>query len=180
MNNTAQPLSRRRNRIRIVSRVFRMLIGFVAVMMLLMTAVFLAAEVVDLVRLALGSPEPLPHTLHVSFSPHQNYDSPFNIPLPVYLLGAAQMSFCGYGLILLNRLFGLYECGDFFKAGNVRCIKRLAWVALGIWLTRSVLEMLASSNNFDGTGLFCSLGVLLIAWIMDEGRKIQEEQELTV
>jgi hypothetical protein len=40
--------------------------------------------------------------------------------------------------------------------------------------------------SFDfGTGinfglLFAGIVIVLIAWIMDEGRKIQEEQELTV
>ena len=170
----------RLNRIKIVSRIFRALIGFVAAMMTLIAALFFAAATVYLVRLAIGSPEPLPHSMHVSFSPHQNYTSPFSIPLPVYLVGAAQLCLAGLGLIVLNRLFKLYEHGDFFQRANIRCLKWLALVVLGIWLTRTALELMAQQNHVDGSGLFYGLGVLLIAWIMDEGRRIQEDQELTV
>jgi hypothetical protein len=35
-------------------------------------------------------------------------------------------------------------------------------------------------KNFSLDRLGIGLLILLIAWIMDEGRKIQEEQELTV
>ena len=34
--------------------------------------------------------------------------------------------------------------------------------------------------SLDGQELIVGLVVVLVAWIMDEGRKIKEEQELTV
>ena len=100
--------------------------------------------------------------------------------LPVFLIGAAQLCLGGFGLILLSRLFALYERGEFFKTGNIRCIKFLGLVIAGVWLTQTILELMAHQNNIEGSGLVYGGLVVFIAWIMDEGRKIQEEQELTV
>ena len=170
----------RLNRIKIVSRIFRVLIGVIVVMMMLMSAVFFLASVIYLLRYVLGVHQPMPDTLHISFSPHQAYTSPFAIPLSVFLVGALQLCLGGFGLILLNRLFTLYERGVFFKKGNIRCLKFLGLVITGIWLTQTILELMAHQNNLEASGLVYGVLVILIAWIMDEGRKIQEEQELTV
>jgi hypothetical protein len=56
----------------------------------------------------------------------------------------------------------------------------------GVTVTRTVHSFHMSLFSFDfGTGidfgvLLAGAIIVLIAWIMDEGRKIQEEQELTV
>jgi hypothetical protein len=43
-----------------------------------------------------------------------------------------------------------------------------------------LLDALAKGFSPDPVELAAGLLIVLIAWIMDEGRKIQEEQELTV
>jgi hypothetical protein len=172
--------SPRMNRIKVVSRIFRVLIGILVVMMTFMSALFFLASVKYALSYALGSGQPMLNTLHIAFSSHQTYTSPFNVPLPVFLIGALQLVLGGWGLILLNRLFLLYERGDFFKTGNIRCIKFLGLIVVGIWLTQTILELMAHQNNIEASGLVYGILVVFIAWIMDEGRKIQEEQELTV
>jgi len=165
------------NRIKLVSRIFRALICGLVVIMSLMTVLFLLMAV----KTVMGGD--VPHSLHISFSPHQVFTSPFDVPLPVLLIGAVQLCLGGCGLILLNRLFKLYEQGHFFQTGNIRCIKFLGLITLGIWLTTTTLEWMACQQgnlNIDGTGLVIGILIVFIAWIMDEGRKIQEEQELTV
>ncbi|MGA2280617.1 MAG: DUF2975 domain-containing protein [Verrucomicrobiota bacterium] len=161
-----------------MSRIFRVLIGILVVMWVLLSALFVLVSVKD----AMGGGQPMSGTMqfHISLSPHQTYISPFDVPLPVLLFGAVQLCLVGFGLILLNRLFALYERGDFFKTGNIRCIKYLGLVIAGLWLTQTILELMAHQNNIEGSGLVYGVLVVFIAWIMDEGRKIQEEQELTV
>jgi hypothetical protein len=171
---TSQSANHRLNRIQLVSRIFRALIIALVVLMSLMTALFLLAAVKTLVG---GE---VPHSLRITFSPHQVFTSPFAVPLPVLLIGAVQLCLGGCGLILLNRLFKLYEQGHFFTLGNIRCLKFLGLITLGIWMTTTILEFMAGQGNVNGTGLIIGILIVFIAWIMDEGRKIQEEQALTV
>jgi hypothetical protein len=107
----------------------------------------------------------------------------------------------------LSRLFNCYEQGKIFAAETISCIKVLgALFVLGgslmaVWRSLPVPPTLPPPGGvtvvmshkyamgffkFDfGTGidfglLLAGALIILIAWIMDEGRKIKEEQELTV
>jgi len=107
----------------------------------------------------------------------------------------------------LTRLFQLYERGLIFAAETIRCIKTLGILWVAGWVCTSAMHYLPKPPpavlppgvtqtttghirmgffTFDfGTGidfgpLLAGTVIILIAWIMDEGRKIQEEQELTV
>ena len=46
--------------------------------------------------------------------------------------------------------------------------------------TRRQLVDMLRDMNLSSTPLFMGFLIIFIAWIMDEGRKMQEEQELTV
>jgi len=198
VNEISPKSNSRMNRIKIVSRIFRALIGIAAVLLTLVAAEFLLVSV----KYALGSAPTGPGALLIGFSPHQSYPSPFDISLPVFVVGAIEYGLGGMGLILLNRLFTCYERGIFFKTENIRCFKFLGLIVIGLWLTLTLLELLAHQDNFKGSGpvypiltviigacrvnlgsflpLVSGILIVFIAWIMDEGRKIQEEQELTV
>ena len=107
----------------------------------------------------------------------------------------------------LARLFRLYEHGQIFTAGTIRCIKTLGIICVAGATVISGSHFFPKTPpppvppgttvsvgadfhigffSFDfGTGvdfglIFSGIVIVLIAWIMDEGRKIQEEQELTV
>ncbi len=166
----------RLKRIKIISRIFRVLIGTLSMTWMLLSALFVLASI----KYAMGGGQPMLANFHITFSPHQTYTSPFQVPLPVFLIGAVQLSMGGFGLILLNRLFAFYERGDFFKADNIRCLKFLGLVIIGIWFTQAILELMALQTNIEGSGLVYGILVVIIGCIMDEGRKIQEEQGLTV
>jgi hypothetical protein len=142
----------------------------------LISVLFFLASVKYALSYALGGGggQPMLNTLHIAFSLHQTYTSPFNVPLPVFLIGALQLGLGGWGVILLNRLFQLYERGIFFKTGNIRCIKFLGLIVIGIWLSQTILELMAHQNNIEASGLVYGILVVFIAWIMDEGRKIRE------
>lgn len=91
------------------------------------------------------------------------------------------------------RLFGNIERGIFFDADNVRCIRCIGWWLVAcplimicfeaskiIWAASSPDNPLRIMIKFDVIELLRGFFVIFISWIMDEGRKIQEEQELTV
>jgi len=81
------------------------------------------------------------------------------------------------------KLFGFFEKGILFTAETVRCIQILG----GIYFARFLLEMichffvqnpvLIKSRLSD---LFTGFFIFFIGWLIDEARKIREEQELTV
>ena len=97
----------------------------------------------------------------------------------------------------LIRLFRLYEEARIFTTENVHYIRL---TGLMIFLSQIILPfyealmtfVLTSHNPVGkhfitisfGNGnikiLIIALLIMLIAWIMDEGRKIQDEQQLTV
>jgi hypothetical protein len=77
-----------------------------------------------------------------------------------------------------------FASGNFFTAKNITCIKCLGCLVMSDWLAVKLLDAIGSRMVMlapsDFTKLAIGFLIILIAWIMDEGRKIQEEQELTV
>jgi len=111
----------------------------------------------------------------------------------------------------LAKLFHFYECGLIFATETIRCIKTLGLLCVMNWLLASAsrlsshpaplppqfpvppgVEVLLVKTSFSISffsfsiaginfgPLLAGVVIVIIAWIMDEGRKIQEEQELTV
>ena len=101
------------------------------------------------------------------------------------------------GAYHLMRLFELYERGEIFKLSNVHCYKKLSrvliwWFAAGI-LCQSLLSVVLTLHHPPGQRMLTFalsssdlaillLGLILavITWVMEEGRKLQEDQDLTV
>ncbi len=100
-------------------------------------------------------------------------------------------------LYSLRKLFAQYRAGNFFSLAHVVLFKKTAG-ALFLWVVFSICFEAAQSVLFswsnppgsrvlhiglqstDVTMLGISGLVLFIAWIMDEGRLLSEENELTV
>ena len=97
----------------------------------------------------------------------------------------------------LRRLFFLYERGEFFKEENVtlyRALSRLAfWGILADIVNKSALTVALTINNppgqrfltvgFSGGHLklmLIAIILMIIARVMNEGRKIYDENQLTV
>ena len=101
------------------------------------------------------------------------------------------------GVFYLMRLFKLYEQGQIFRLANVRCYRNLSrvllwWFAAGI-VHKSLLSVALTLHNPPGrriltlelgssdlTALLVGGILAIIAWVMEEGRKLQEEQDLTI
>ena len=101
------------------------------------------------------------------------------------------------GVYHLMRLFQLYEQGRIFRPANVRCFRSLSrvllwWFAAGI-VHKSLLSVVLTLHNPPGqrmitlelgspdlTALLLGAVLAVIAWVMEEGRRLQEDQDLTV
>jgi hypothetical protein len=102
-----------------------------------------------------------------------------------------------YGLRKLEGLFGLYENGIIFTEQNVKYFRSLGRVLI-VWVVsdvvrNSLLSIVLTLDNPPGhrvitvgfgsadfTAIFVGIVVLIISWVMDEGRKIQEDQALII
>ena len=129
------------------------------------------------------------------------YGATIPLPAPARLMGFLVVMIptgvAMTGAHYLMRLFELYEQGAIFKLSNVRCYKKLSraliwWFAAGV-LCRSLLTTVLTLHHppghrmisfgltsLDLTALLVGLILMVIAWVMEEGRKLQEEQDLTV
>lgn len=102
-----------------------------------------------------------------------------------------------YILFSLIKLFKLYENGEIFSINNVRYIRNIGYAvlmtqildpiyqgAMGFVLTRyNPPGHRFASITLDQTNIrviLIALIVILISWIMAEGCKLREEQQLTV
>jgi hypothetical protein len=169
----------RANRIKIVSRIFRKVVALGAIILLLISLWAWMDSVMALRGCHIVAGKCMTATL--TFSSHQIYHFPYAMTLPVLLLGVTGICLDGLGMIFLYRLLGLYEHGSYFAADNVRYIKLLGLVVIGDGLGQAILELLALPEGDIYLDKFLVGGVIiLIAWVMDEARKIQEEQNLTV
>jgi len=122
---------------------------------------------------------------------NHSYASAADIPAVMYILYALGAAVYLLGIISFYRLLCLYEKGVIFSAANVSEIKKLgsylvfygllAFVAEVVSTGRFVLVLPWSLLEMVSSPWIVAGGAInLVAWIMDEGRKIQEEQELTV
>jgi Na+/alanine symporter len=81
------------------------------------------------------------------------------------------------------KLFSNFEKGNLFTAETVRCIQILGGIYVVRFLLYAVFNFLLLGIQglvMDLNDLFMGLLVIFIGWLIDEARKIREEQELTV
>jgi len=101
--------------------------------------------------------------------------------------------------VVLFQLFSQYAKGNIFDAINISQIKKIAYLLLARTLIGPFYEVLItvvwtinnpagenlrmirfSSQTINLTGVITALMVLVVAWVMAEGHKLKQEQELTV
>ena len=108
------------------------------------------------------------------------YTTAGEMPAEVLGLWIVQKLLAFWGGVMLLRLFWLYGRGILFSAKNVTCIRFFGWWLMIDWFIEFQMRSELRDMDISTTQLFVGLLVIFAAWIMDEGRKIQEEQELTV
>jgi len=108
------------------------------------------------------------------------YSSPAEMPGEILWLWLAQVVLVLVVFGVLFSLFGLYRRGQLFTARNVSHIRALGYFLIINWALDDLMQSSLHDMDLSMNPIFIGLLVIFIAWIMDEGRKIQEEQELTV
>jgi len=125
--------------------------------------------------------------------------NPISVKLRItgFLVSLLPLSALLYGLVSIRKLFSFYREGMIFSLEHVGIFYKTS-KALFLWVLLSVLYESAKSIIFsignppgqrvvsvgfsspELTTLIVAGGILVIAWVMEEGRILTEEAELTV
>jgi hypothetical protein len=88
---------------------------------------------------------------------------------------------CTMGSWNAYKLFYQYSCGYLFDPKSIRSIRWIGYSCILLGLQTPLSSAVAHFGLRDPFfAIFAGSMIVFIAWIMDEGRKIHEEQELTV
>lgn len=143
----------------------------------------------------------LPDEISMTLIPHSLNLNQINInPLTktlACLVAMLQVGVIMYALNLLIKLFKNYEQNEIFTTTNVTYYRRLGY-SVFLWIIfDKIVEILTSiiltfqnpvghrvmAVKFSGAdlvGLGAGVIIILIAWIMNEGHRLQEDQSLTI
>jgi hypothetical protein len=127
-----------------------------------------------------GWPGPGHDALRIVVSENHIYSSPSEMPPTIFWLLVVRQGLAFWAGFMLLRLFWLYGKGVIFSAKNVTCIRFLGYYLIIDWFINYEMQGLLHDTVLSMSPIFYGLFIIFFAWIMDEGRKIQEEQELTV
>jgi hypothetical protein len=113
-----------------------------------------------------------------------------------FLASLIPMSITIAAFWILVKLFALYEKGAIFTAANVKCFRRLGyilllWSFLGVIYAKFIFSLFPflsphehvtlALQSHEVITMFLIGGVLvLISWVMDEGRELEDEQSLII
>lgn len=114
-----------------------------------------------------------------------------------FCISTVPLSIALYILHSLIKLFKLYESGEIFSINHVRYIRNIGYGLLATQIINPLYEGLMgviltwhnphghrfASISLDQTNIGMIVGallVILISWIMAEGYRLQEEQQLTI
>jgi hypothetical protein len=120
-----------------------------------------------------------PH-VRIVISHNHIYTSPKDMPANVFIFWLLKTGVGFASCVALFALFRLYYQGILFSAKNIRLIQ---FLGLALVIGSAVdYQMQSAVRDVDWSSTPVLIGMLInfIAMIMDEGWKIQEEQELTV
>ncbi len=136
-------------------------------------------------------------TVNIQRTPLIPHELPIELQLIGFMICLLPMSALMYGLANIRKLFSFYREGIIFSPEHVIIFKKTAQ-ALLLWVVLSMIYESAKSVLFSlgnppgqrilevgiGTAEITSLLVggivFVVAWVMDEGRVLNEENELTV
>ncbi|MCW8932341.1 MAG: DUF2975 domain-containing protein [Gammaproteobacteria bacterium] len=136
-------------------------------------------------------------TVNTSAAPITSYELPIEILAIGFISSLLPLTVLIYVLINLRKIFLFYKEGVIFSFEHVALFKKVAkllsiWVLLSI-AYESVKSVLFSLNNPVGervlsvgfgseelTVIVVAAFVYVIAWVMDEGRVLAEENQMTI
>jgi hypothetical protein len=169
VGNSSQSRPIRLVRIRNASLLFRMFIG-----------ISLLVGVYWVLGFLFGWPFFSQDKVRIVISHSHIYTSRAEMPPAIFALWLVKTGLGLGSAAVLFALFQLYGQGILFAARNVRYIRFLGYWLIIDWIIDYQMQGTLHDMDLSTTPVFVGLIIIFIAWIMDEGRKIQEEQELTV
>ena len=108
------------------------------------------------------------------------YAGAAEMPSEVLWLWLVKQGLGWFAAIMLFRLFWLYRGGVLFSKKNITCIRFQGYcLIIGNFIDLE-LQHFVRASEVSMNPIMMGFLIIFVAWIMDEGRKIQEEQELTV
>ena len=110
----------------------------------------------------------------------QVYSSPAEMPEGVIWPVSLKKALEFFAVVMLLRLFWLYSRGILFSDKNITCFRVQGYVLIINCFIDLELQRWVHASEVSLTPVLMGFLIIFVAWIMDEGRKIQEEQELTV
>lgn len=143
----------------------------------------------------------LPPEITITLLPHFLNLTHINInPLTKFfaiLASMLQVAVIIYALNQLIKLFSNYQKGEIFSLSNVICYRKLGYSFFACVITDKIVDALISIiltyqnaighrqivfrlGSSDFVALTIGVLIILIAWIMNEGYKLDQEQALTV
>jgi len=182
------------DRIKSVSKFFRI---FFQIVFIIMPLIFIYSWVVSAQEVVLPG-----GVIHTSSVPAAYRNHIFHVLTASENFMAALVSAVPLCVVLfiiysLIKLFKLYEQGEIFSLANVRYFRNIGYamlalqvvdpfyqLAMGYVLTvnnppgKGYMAITFDQNNIEG--VLCALVIILISWIMAEGCKLREEQQLTI
>lgn len=173
-NESTQKANPRLNRIKIISQILKACV----LIYLLAPLCFLAFSL---------------HSLHLACGTVSMFNHPYAstaaIPESMYVLSGIGVGIYLLGVISFYRLLCLYEKGVIFSGANVSEMRKLGGclvsygilgVTANVVYAGGIVFPLVLLEGAASPWLVVGGATFLVSWIMNESRKIQEEQELTV
>jgi hypothetical protein len=120
------------------------------------------------------------HSARMVVAPGHVYTSPGEMPGSILALALVRMGLAFAAMVVLLALFNLYWRGILFSARHVLYIRFQGYYLILNFIVDYQIQSRFHDMALSTTPLFVGFLIIFIAWIMDEGRKIQEESELTV
>jgi len=133
---------------------------------------------------------------------HQEYLRPIADLKPIFRLAGFLVSLIPAGITVmvcfyLSQLFAIFEKMEFFSEASVGSIRKIGWTLLIGQMIHpfyvALMTLVLSISNPAGERFIAvelgaaelkmiaiAAGIILISWIMDEGRKLQEENAATI
>jgi hypothetical protein len=184
-----------RSKIKRVSRILRYL-----------TLIYLCAGPISKAIFWITNGEPLHPFFKISIWPEaliaENCLRPIATLAPMtkilgFLVSLIPNIFSVLALYYLARLFKLFEGLEFFSQNSVSLLRKIGFALLGGQLIypiyTALISLTVTISNPPGERMIATafgtaelswtalaLVIILASWIMDEGRKLQEEQEATI
>ena len=113
-------------------------------------------------------------------APGHVFTSPAEMPGMILTLALIKTGLTFAAMAVLFALFNLYWRGILFSARNVLYIRFQGYYLIFSYILDYQIQSRFHDMALSTTAVFMGLIIIFFAYIMDEGRKIQEEQASTV